>query len=52
MWIDLPPPDPGTERCRTLFNKVTLDLRYFTTAETELGEAYRGRTVLSLRTSF
>lgn len=37
---------------RILFKKATLDLRYFTTAQTELGKAYRGRTVLSLRTSF
>jgi len=34
---------------RTLFKGMALDLRYFDTAQSELGENYRGRLVLSGR---
>lgn len=32
---------------KTLFKKLTVDLRYFDTAQSELGETYRGRLVVS-----
>jgi uncharacterized protein (TIGR02001 family) len=34
---------------KTLFNKLTLDLRYYDTAQSDLGEAYHGRVVVSAR---
>ncbi len=37
---------------RTFYKKLTLDLRYFDTAQSELGDAYRARAVASARLAF
>jgi uncharacterized protein (TIGR02001 family) len=37
---------------KTLFKKLVLDLRYYDTAQGELGEVYRGRAIASARLSF
>jgi uncharacterized protein (TIGR02001 family) len=37
---------------KTLFKKLALDLRYYDTAQSELGEVYRGRVIASARLTF